>query len=97
MIQMKLDITSIDGLDNYVWRSVADTSSDVDTSNGVFLDGNARQLQPTSISVTFHKRGGDWIADLDGQFEMLDTGAAGAKRRPASVTGRLYTQVQSHP
>ena len=97
MIQMKLDVASVDDLNGYVWKTVADRSADVDSNTGVFLNGTARQLQPTSLSVTFHKRGDDLIADVDGQFQSLDSQNPGAQRRPASVNGRLYTQVISRP
>lgn len=76
-----------------VWMFEAPSTDKLNTPNGIFLEGNRRQLQPFQVKVQFQHIGEDDVAWISGTFHQYDTTADPSPPRLVAVTARL---VLSH-
>jgi len=93
MLDMKLDIENPQDLPSAVWQFKATNREPHNSTNGIFLNGARRQMQPADVKVTFEKQGDQVVASLSGQFLQLDSHDAAAEPKTVDVNGRLNAVV----
>jgi hypothetical protein len=93
-LHMPVDAADIKDLTSTAWHYVAPSSERSDTPDGIYLDGNRRQLEPSNITVRFQGDKPAMEIDLSGTFLMYDTRDENAAPKVANVNGHLVAQVK---
>jgi hypothetical protein len=93
MLDMKLEIENPQDLASAVWQFKTVNQGTHNSTNGIFLNGARRQMQPADVKVTFEKDGDQVVASLSGQFLLLDSHDTGAAPKTVDVSGRLSAVV----
>jgi hypothetical protein len=93
MLDMKLDIEDPQEIESAVWMFKAPDREPQDSTNGIFLNGARRQMQPADVKITFEKHGDQVVASLSGQFLLLDSHDVTAPSQPVDVSGQLNAVV----
>lgn len=97
LFDMKLDVNDVVELEVAQWRyqangSAADTS-EVKSTNGIFLDGWKSHLQPVDVIVAFEGKPPHLLAKVAGQFRVI-VDDADAQPHTALVQGMLPVTVE---
>jgi hypothetical protein len=93
-LHMPVDATDIKDLTSTAWHYVAPSNERSDTPDGIYLDGNRKQLEPSNITVRFQGDKPAMEIDLSGTFLMYDTRDENASPKVANVNGHLVAQVK---
>jgi hypothetical protein len=72
-LEMILDIQDVSQLGTARWMYKAPNSERAETTNGIYLDGRKRQLQPSDILVEFEGTQSPVKVWLRGQFLLFDS------------------------
>jgi hypothetical protein len=90
----------IDSLRDRVWQHQATSSDRADSPDGIFLEGNRKQLQPFDVKVHFEhgkSEGGGDVAWISGTFTLFEEAPADGSRPPpprlVPVTGRVPVKI----
>jgi hypothetical protein len=95
-IEMPLDITDQKDLANYVYRYTAPSTDRTDSPNGIFLDGNRIQLEPSRIQVGFTAgEDGSMAVMLSGDFQRFETRDDNASPNVVHVMAKLDALVKN--
>lgn len=71
-LEMTLDVASPDELGQAVWMYKAPSSSRMNSTSGIFLDGTKVQLQPLEVRVEFEPRGQEMGVMMQGHYLLFD-------------------------
>ncbi len=93
VLEMKLDIESPEDLSTAVWTFKTESKEPQDSSDGIFLDGAHRQMQPVNVKVTFDRQGDRAMVDLNGVFLAFDPHDVAAPTQTIEVSGRLDAAI----
>ena len=93
-LEMPLEVTDAKDLPSYVYRYVAPTSERTDSPNGIFLDGNRIQLQPSQMQVKFEGDESSLSVMLSGQFLQFETRDDTTPPVHVQVTSKLEPQMK---
>ena len=94
LFEMQLDAGTIDDLPSIPWEFRAKDDQPQDSTDGIFLEGGKRQMQPLDVKVTFQKQGARMEAQLTGKFLSFDAQDATLPTRTADVTGTFDATVE---
>jgi len=88
-IEMEFD-DALPTVRGQVWVYEAPNSDKQDSPNGIFLEGNRKQLQPFQVKVQFQQVDGGDVAWISGTFHFYhNNDAQPSLPRVVTVTGRL--------
>lgn len=79
----------LESLAGQEWRFEAPSLDKLDTPNGIFLEGNRKQLEPYQVKVQFQRAGEQDLVWISGTFFQYDTIADREPPKLVAVTGRL--------
>jgi hypothetical protein len=93
-IEMPLEVTDVKDLPNFVYRYSSPSSEKTDSPNGIFLDGNRLQLQPSSMQARFSGDDSSMTVVLSGQFLQFPTREETTEVKHVAVVGQLQAVVK---
>ena len=93
-LEMPLDVSDPKDLSSYVYRYEAPTSERTDSPNGIFLDGNRLQLQPSQMQVRFEGDETSMGVMLSGTFLQFETRDDTIAPKQVHVAAKLEVEVR---
>jgi hypothetical protein len=93
-LQIPAQATDVKDLSSAPWRYTAPSSDRSDSPDGIFLDGNRLQLQPSDMSVRIEGEGPTMTVFLAGNFQAFDTHDDKAPVRLVPVAATLSVRVK---
>jgi hypothetical protein len=93
-LEMPLGLNDPKELSSYIYRFDAPTSERTDSPNGIFLDGNRLQLQPSQLQVKFEGDEKSMGVMLSGSFLEFETRDDTAAPKQVRVVSKMEVQVK---
>lgn len=93
-IQMPLETTDINDLSDSPWRFSDQSGERSDSPNGIFLDGNRVQLQPSLAQIKFSGKPPMMTATISGRFAQFDTKDDSQLATTVNVIGEFEAEVR---
>jgi len=93
-LQIPAQAADLKDLASTPWRYTATSSERSDSPDGIFLDGNRYQLQPSDVSVRIEGDGPMMTVYLSGNFQLFDTKDEKVPSRLVPVTATLIAKVK---
>jgi hypothetical protein len=92
--EIKLDTDDLDRIAAMDWEHRSLSASFADSSNGVFLDGNRRQLQPYEVRIELDGTPADMLIGVHGRFLLFNARDHGGVGEMTSVHGLLRAELE---
>jgi hypothetical protein len=99
-LEMPVEAADVKDLSSAVWHYVAPSSDRTDTPDGIFLDGNRKQLQASNVTVHFEADATDpdhpkaMAVDISGTFLLFDTHDDNVPPKVVPVVAHLAAEVK---
>ena len=93
-IQIPAQAADVKDLSSAPWRYTASSSERSESPDGIFLDGNRIQLQPSDIVVRIEGEGSMMTVYLFGNFQIFDTHNEKVPSRIVPVTATFNARVR---
>jgi hypothetical protein len=100
-LEMPVEAADAKELSMTVWHYEAPSSDRTDSPDGIFLDGNKKQLQPSNVTVHFEAdaTAGDepkvMAVDVSGNFLLFDTHDDTIPPKLVPVVGHLAAELRT--
>jgi len=95
-LEIKLDIDDVANLATTDWYYKAGSMDRADSPNGIFLEGDRKQLQPHDVSIIFNRAGSQMAMAVSGQFLLFHTRPEeAAPPQAVLVQGTLVAELET--
>ena len=93
-LEIDLEGTGTAGkVDGASWRFKSTSSDKAESGNGIFLNGQRQQLQPSDVLIRFERRGEQLMALVMGQFRAYQSGTPDALAPFVGVRGAIPVEI----
>lgn len=94
-LSLRVENATLASLVQVEWRARAPSMERRDVPDGIFLDGNRRQLQPYDVRFGLEKQGEELVVAIEGQFTMFDNEQTMSLPQLVPVEGVLRAAVET--